>query len=252
PAQAQTLAAGISAAGKNTRARFNPALTRVILPLFPAIQMVSFEGDIEPPVRSDIPARHYLAYGSSITHGAYTPLGTATYPAIIAQQLGTDVSNLGLGGGAHLEPEMADWLAERQDWDFASLELGINLLGGIEVATFRSRVRRFLTPFADDSPLRNVRRRPVICLDVLCNARDVTPGHKDRDKAESFRNVVSEEVAALNCPWISHAPFRDAVSISALSDDLLHPSSAGFEEIGRHLANEFRNVPGMAELLGNS
>ena len=65
-------------------------------------------------------------------------------PSGWAQLLGVDLINLGFGGGACLEPEIADYIAGRQDWDFASLELGINLLRQVEPEEFARRVDYFV------------------------------------------------------------------------------------------------------------
>lgn len=56
-----------------------------------------------------------LAYGSSITNGALAVRPGDLYPARVARTLGVDHFNLGFGGGARLEPEMADWIAGRND-----------------------------------------------------------------------------------------------------------------------------------------
>mgnify|MGYP002555374518 FL=1 len=43
-----------------------------------------------------------------------------------AQALGVDYLNLGFAGNALMEEEMANYLVSRRDWDFASVEMGIN------------------------------------------------------------------------------------------------------------------------------
>ena len=39
---------------------------------------------------------------------------------------------------------MADYIAGRDDWDFATLEMGINMIGDFDVEEFRSRVEYFI------------------------------------------------------------------------------------------------------------
>lgn len=219
---------GNLAAMERARYRYHPELVRVVLPLFPEIRLVGIEGDCEAPRPGDAPVLRYLAYGSSITQGAYAPLGTGSYPAVVARLLGADPINLGFGGGAHLEPELASWIVSRRDWAFATLEMGINVLG-LDPASFRARIRRFLVIFAADSL-----RRPVFCLDIL-----PTGGGQDAASCAAFRRIVAEEQAALQA---THVRLLDYVGglqrLADLSDDLLHPSAYAFEDIGRHLAGQ--------------
>lgn len=68
----------------------------------------------------------YLAYGSSITHGSLGLVQPDSYVFRIAQLLGTDYINLGFAGKALMEPEMAEYIVSRKDWNFATVEMGIN------------------------------------------------------------------------------------------------------------------------------
>jgi len=216
------------------RVRFDPELVRVVLPVFPETRLLSLEGNYDVPRAADAPSRTYLAYGSSITHGAHTPLGTETYPALIARALGADLCNLGLGGGAALEPQMADWLVSRNDWHAASLEMGINITP-IDPAEFRARVRRFLAPFA-------AQPRPIVCLDLL-PFKDELDGTRASKVAE-FRRVVAEEVARVGVPHIRHLPYASALGpVANLSSDLLHPSAGGFFAIAHNLLKSLESFP---------
>ncbi len=220
---------------ERNRHRYSPELVRVVLPTFPEIRLLGIEGDVEPACKEDSPAISYLAYGSSITQGAYTPLGNGGYPSVVARELGVDVLNLGFGGGAHLEPELAEWIAARDDWHMASLEMGINVFG-IEVEEFRRRVRRFLSVFAADS-----KRRPVFCLDMIPFGAEIDGS--ESGKAAAFRRVVAEErdsLGASHLHLLEYAPALDRVA--DLSSDLLHPAAHAFESIGRNLAAQIKAI----------
>jgi hypothetical protein len=116
---------------------FDPYLVRIILPYLIDLRILEIEGDFELPKEEQKPEIKYLTYGSSITHGATAIRPTGTYAFKTSQLLGVDLINLGFGGGAHLEKEIADYIAERDDWDFATFELGINMVGWCEVEEFR-------------------------------------------------------------------------------------------------------------------
>lgn len=223
------------------RFRYDAELVRIMLPLFPEVRIVAVEGEIAPPKLGDEPPFCYLAYGSSITHGAHTPLATGAYPAVVARELGVDVRNLGLGGAAKLEPAMADWIVSRRDWHLASLEMGINIFG-IQVDEFRRKVRCFLEPFAADTM-----ERPVACLDLLPHGAEIRG--EGAEKARQFRQVVAEEVDALKRPRIRRVEYAATLRrVSDLSEDLLHPAAHAFEDIGRGLASAMRRIPGVAAL----
>lgn len=213
------------------RSRFSPELTRIVLPPFIELRLLELEGEIEPARPEDCPGITCLAYGSSITQGAYTPLGTGSYPAVLARELGVDVCNLGFGGGALLEPEIAEWIVSRDDWRFATLELGANLFH-LSADEFRLKVRDFLAVFASDS-----KHRPVFCLDLLPPPGEVSGEAKE--KAAAFRETVGEEVNATGATFLFHLEYASSLPrVSDLSTDLLHPAAHAFESIGRTLAGQ--------------
>lgn len=214
---------------------FDPALVRVQLPLHPEVRIRSIVGDVAPPRRGQSPSRHYLAYGSSITNGFVASEPGAAYPARLSRMLGVDAFNLGLGGGAHLEPEVADFIGGRRDWDFASLELGINLVGGsMTPDEFRARVDGFLP--------RLVKQRPdnwIICTDIFTCMHDF----RRNPKVAAFRAIVRDAVKAIGSARLVHLDGRELLADPrGLSDDLLHPVSDGFAEIAEKFAREMRRA----------
>ncbi len=207
---------------------FAPALTRLILPWRPAVKLLGLEGDLEPPRRDQVPRRRYLAYGSSITHGNLSVRPTATYAQRCAQRLGVDLLNMGFGGAAKLEPQMAQWLADRTDWDFATLELGINLVSFVEAAEFERLVDVFVGTIAAVRP-----DRPLFCIDLFPCRNEI----KDPQEVARFRSIVAEKVRALRSPAIVHLAGPSLLQgFCGLSADLLHPSPLGMEQIGERLA----------------
>jgi len=225
---------GVFARNRN---RFSPDLTRIVLPPFIELRIVGWTGEMEPPRPEDSPQITYLAYGSSITQGAYTPLGNMTYPAVIGQELGVDVLNLGIGGGAALEPEFAQWIISRSDWNFASLEMGVNIFG-LTPEEFRTRVRGFLTVFAADP-----RKRPVFCMDMLPFGGEIGGDAEHKEKAEAFRRAVREETTAAGSPAMFVLEYASLIPrVSDYAYDLLHPASRMFESLGCGLAAQIKNV----------
>ena len=213
-------------------ARFDTGLSRVVLPWRPSVRLISIEGETSLPRPEQTPDTRYLAYGSSITHGSTAVRPTGTYPSRTAEFLGTDLFNLGFGGGAHMEAGMADYIAGRDDWDIATLEMGINVVQSFDVDEFHRRVEYFVTTIADAHP-----DDWIFCIDIFPCLYDFM----SVEKCGIFRSIVAERVSQLNRPKLVHIP-GDAVlrSNNGLTVDLVHPAPGGFEEMARNLADIIR------------
>ena len=218
---------------KEKKFPFDAYLTRVILPHLAPTNMVKIEGDFALPTKEQTPKTRYLAYGSSITHGSSACRPTGTYTMRTAQLLGVDLINLGFGGGAHCESQMADYIAERNDWDFATLELGINMVGGFETADFKKRVEYFIEKISATHP-----EQWIFCMDLFTFYADFEPASTKQDE---FRRIVKETVEKLNMPKLIHIDGREILkNSSGLMIDLVHPSPEGMEEIAKNLTQYIR------------
>lgn len=206
---------------------------RVILPRLPAVRLIDISGAMRPPTPDQTPAVRWLAYGSSITQGTVSIRPTDPFVMRTARALGVDVINLGFGGGAHCEPELAKYIGNRPDWDFATLELGINMFGQFDVATFTRRIETFISTIVRAQP-----EKWVFCLDMF-------PFYGDRDdnqaKANAFRMSVAQVVADLNHPKLVHLPAPPMLpDLTGLTHDVLHPAPEGMEQIASALAQQLR------------
>jgi len=208
---------------------FDPALTRIVLPHRTAVRILQVEGNFALPENGQVPAGRYLAYGSSITHGAASIRPAGSYVMRTAQLLGVDLINIGFGGGAHCEEKMADYLAARQDWDFATLEMGINMVTTFEADEFRRRVEYFISKIAGAHP-----DKYMFCMDIFPFHIEFPGGD---EKTETFRKIVKDAAAAVKSAKVIHIDGRDILKSSAgLTVDLVHPSPAGMEEMALNLS----------------
>ncbi len=177
---------------------------------------VGAEGDIELPSSIDMPEMTYLAYGSSITHGSLALAAPYTYPFRIAGKLKCDYLNLGFAGSAYLEKSIAEYLVSRKDWDFASVEMGINMIGkAFTIEFFEEQVKEFVNVLAAD-------HRPVFATSIFGF------NGTGQDKAEKFREIVRKHAEG-------RLIFTDGLELlnnpTYISQDLTHPSLEGVEEI---------------------
>lgn len=217
---------------KLQRLPYDPHLVRFILPYGPGIQYLRIDGDIEPPRPEQLPAHCALHYGSSITYGSHAHRPTGIWPSRLAQRMGWDLLTLGTGGSAMFEPQIADYIASRQDWTTAVLEIGVNMLGTFEADQFRQRVEYFIETIVNAHP-----DKMIFCLDILPSARDLKPDNKHR----IFRKIVRETVEKQNLLNVVHIDATTLITdLRSLSTDMVHPSPAGQEEIALNLYNHIR------------
>jgi len=208
---------------------FDPYLTRVVLPYRPAVRLIEIKGETSPPRKGQTPEMKYLAYGSSITHGTASIRPTGSYAMRTAQILGVDLINLGFGGGAHCERQIADYIAQRGDWDFATMELGINMINWFETEEFKERVEYLVEKVARSHP-----DKWIFCIDLFTFYADFDPSS---EKHSEFRRVVRDAVERLSMPRLVHVDGRTILKEpSGLTFDLVHPSPSGMEEMATNLS----------------
>jgi len=212
---------------------FDPDLFRIVLPYRPAVNLLAFEGDVVPPAPDQVPATRLLTYGSSITHGHLSVRPTESWAMQTAHALGVDLINLGFGGGAHLEPEMADYIAQRDDWNFATLEMGINMVGGFPAEAFAKRVDYFVERVATAHP-----DKWIFCIDMFTF---LAPERLQDEEQKQFRRIVSEKVSALDQPRLVHVSGLEMLpDPRGLTTDLVHPSPAGMSMIANNVVEVIR------------
>lgn len=213
---------------------FDPNLVRILLPQDVPTFLIDIRGEVSPPRPEQIPARKYLTYGSSITNGGDVPLPTQSYAMRTACLLDVDLVNLGFSGSAQLEEGLADYLADQVEWDFASLELGVNVLDW-STEKFAQKVDYFVSKIAESHP-----DRWIFCIDIFTSGADF---RRENKKADEFREVVREKVASLNLPRLVHLPGRELLTrADGLTTDLTHPSAIGMEEIAQNLSRHIRQL----------
>lgn len=196
------------------RLPYSPEVVRIVLP-YGRCSYIGAEGEVMPPAPSDVPQETYLAYGSSITHGSLALAAPYTYPFRIAQKLGCDYINLGFAGNAQMEEAMAEYIVSRKDWDFASVEMGINVVKDFTADWFEEQIDRFTGILSKD-------KRPIFATDIFqCS-------EPDQDKVEVFRNIVKKYASERLIYKEGKAILGCSAHVSA---DLVHPSLEGMEDI---------------------
>lgn len=214
---------------------FSPQVVRVILSNG-VCEIKDVIGKCRPPKPEELPKKTYLAYGSSITHGSLAMVQPNTYAARIGEAFEADVVNLGFAGNARLEPEMAEYIASECKFDFATLEMGVNILD-IECSDFEQRVRNFVPVIAKAHS-----DKPIFCTDVFYMHQDFNSGD-GTCKAKEFRKIVKRVLEELSLPNVTYICGTDLLSGShGLSQDEVHPNARGVEEIASGFIGRMKSV----------
>ena len=186
------------------------------------------DGDTRQPDPGEVPDTRYLAYGTSITEGGAASGIHLTYAAQTARRLGADLLNLGCSGSAHCEPEIADHIAARDDWDVATLSVSVNMLG-FDLDEFRERAGYLVDTVAGADP-----DRPVVAVTHFEN-------EYEGDRSERFREALADAVEAADRPNLSVLSGPSISDASGLCDDAVHPGDAGHTAIAEGLSAELRD-----------
>lgn len=206
--------------------RFAPQVWRIVLPGIQTVfhELESYGFPVRPPRTAEKPDKLWLAYGSSITAGGYVRQA--------AEMLGVDYVNLAMGGACFGEPELADFIAERGDWDFATFELGVNMRPFFEPDIFRERADYLVRTTLANNP-----GKPVCLITPFpnqqdCERRTSQLGHRQQAFTRILHDIA--DAGPENLYLIDgHTLLAD---FSLLGIDLVHPSPAGHQQIARNLA----------------
>ena len=195
-------------------------------------QDILFEGldaggnDVFPPTREELPPVRWLAYGSSITHA--NPEG---YVHVAAEWLGWDVMNKGMAGACLCEPEMAAYLAD-EDWDIATLELGINMRATFPPKAFEARAGHLIRTLHERNP-----GKPIGVINLYDNYATGTDTEAGRREA-AYREILDRLVAEIGDPAVIRISARDVMDdFRCLSADFVHPTRTGHARMGANLAD---------------
>jgi hypothetical protein len=201
----------------------------------------TFGAEVRPPRLEEKPRLRWLAYGSSITHA-----WARGYPFQAARRLGVDVLNKGLSGACHCEETLAEHFAEREDWDLATLELGVNMRGAFSPDSFEKRVRHLVKRLRKARP-----EAPLVLITHFTNLQHLQlPGQggiaaEHQNAYDAFLRRLAEESKEDNVHLIEG---RDLLTdFSGLSCDLLHPSDFGHIQMGENLARCLEPILSAAE-----
>ncbi|PDP88184.1 lipase [Glycomyces fuscus] len=143
------------------------------LPHNETTELVALRTDAPVEPTPDRGRRVWLHHGSSISHGSDAASPTTIWPARAASLGGVELVNLGLGGGALLDPFTARAMRDTPA-DLISLKIGINLVNAdlMRLRAFGPAVHGFLDTIREGHPTTPL----LVVSPILCPIHEDTPG----------------------------------------------------------------------------
>jgi len=191
----------------------------------------------------------WVTYGSSITHCRTAAGPTETWPALVARQLGWDLTCLGFAGQCHLDPIAARAITSRPA-DLVSLCLGINIYGSSSLGarTLAGQVSGFIETIREahrDTPI-------VVITPIASPSRE----HKPNDVGltlDEVRGTVADAVTELQRSGQARLHLIDGPSVFGPDDahllpDGLHPDPEGYRLMAQRLAPRLGAVAGTVRI----
>ncbi|CAL9668451.1 GDSL-type esterase/lipase family protein [Streptomyces sp. enrichment culture] len=143
------------------------------LPHNETTELVALRTDAPVEPAPDPGRRVWLHHGSSISHGSDAASPTTTWPALAAALGGVELVNLGLGGGALLDPFTARAMRDTPA-DLISVKIGINVVNAdlMRLRAFGPAVHGFLDTIREGHPTAPL----LVVSPILCPVHEDTPG----------------------------------------------------------------------------
>ncbi|CAL9670437.1 GDSL-type esterase/lipase family protein [Streptomyces sp. enrichment culture] len=143
------------------------------LPHNETTELVALRTDAPVEPAPDPGRRVWLHHGSSISHGSDAASPTTTWPALAATLGGVELVNLGLGGGALLDPFTARAIRDTPA-DLISVKIGINVVNAdlMRLRAFGPAVHGFLDTIREGHPTAPL----LVVSPILCPVHEDTPG----------------------------------------------------------------------------
>ncbi|MFF1465521.1 GDSL-type esterase/lipase family protein [Streptomyces sp. NPDC058330] len=242
-----------------------PKDIEIWLPHNETTELVALRTDASVEPAADRGRKVWLHHGSSISHGSDAAGPTSTWPALAASLGGVELINLGLGGGALLDPFTARTLRDTPA-DLISVKLGINVVNAdlMRLRAFGPAVHGFLDTIREGHPTAPL----LVVSPLLCPIHEDTPGPSGPDFSDvaegrlRFRamgdpaeraagkltlTVIRDELAALvqrravDDPNLYHLDGRELYGEADYAElplpDELHPDAAAHRRIGERFAD---------------
>lgn len=184
-----------------------------------------------------------LVYGSSITGCKTASSPTRTWPAIVANNLGLDLTCLGFGGECHLDQVVARLMKDLPS-DLIFMCLGINVYGA---GTFNQRswlpaLLGFVSTVRDGHP-----QTPIVVMSPIGSPSRENEEGPGGLTLQEVRATVGNAVDLLRGHGDEYLYYLDGLDIVATSEsdllfDGLHPGPEGYEHMAKRITTRLTDL----------
>jgi len=235
------------------------------LPYNEITELVALRTDAAVEAVPDRGRRVWLHHGSSLSHGSDAESPSTTWPALAASLGGVELINLGLGGGALLDPFTARAMRDTPA-DLISVKIGINLVNAdlMRLRAFGPAVHGFLDTLREGHPSTPL----LVVSPTYCPIHEDTPGPcapdfsrlsegrlqfratgdpAERAAGKLTLTVIRDELArivrqrAADDPFLHYLDGRDLYGEADFAElplpDQLHPDAVTHRRIGERFAD---------------
>lgn len=187
---------------------------------------------IRPPKKEEMPEKTILCYGSSISQGIGSVYYPITYVNVLANLLGMDCLAKGLAGACFCNTKIAQSFAERNDWDCAFLELGINMIWAPD---------KFLKRFEYFADTMYKTGKKLVFTTIFDNNRYYEDGDA-KNTCMEFDAMIRKKCNEFDKERVLLIDGRDIVCESGiLTADGTHPSTEGHMKMGYNIYEKVKD-----------
>ena len=150
--------------------------------------------------------------------------------------MGVDVINKGMGGSCLCEKAMAEYIARDKDWNFITLELGVNMRTRFTANEFEEHASYLINIIKRENPIKH-----IFLITIFPNYAGY---YKDKDRIDrknelEFNEVIRKIHREIKDDYVHLIEGSELLKdLSGLTCDLIHPSDYGHMAIGKELANK--------------
>lgn len=183
------------------------------------------------------PRPRWTVYGSSLTQARAAAGPSETWPAIVANQFGLNLTALGYGGNDHLEAMVARMIRDLPA-DYISLCTGVNIVchATLSDRLFRSAVIGFVKIIREKHP-----HTPILFTSAI-NVPKVEPTTNAVGMSMALtRQEIQTAVQILQRHGDEHIHYQDGVALWGPRDvrhqpDEVHPNAEGYRLLAQRYA----------------
>ncbi len=197
---------------------------------------------IRTPNADEMPNRTMLSYGSSISHGSGSHYSPLTYVNTLSKLLRVNCLAKGTGGSCFAEKEVADDFSSRTDWDFALLEVGVNMIGAFDKEEFKKRFT-----YLADKMYKTGKKLIFVTIYPFSEFYKLNNGEISADykKALEFNEIIRKKCNEFDKDRVLLVEGNKVLTTTEmLSFDGIHPSTEGHIMMGYNLYNQVKEFIG--------